>query len=198
MDAKEILSELGFLKARKIQNDDIVAFDCPAENLQTALKILRDNFQMQSLTDIASVDFGEGAEGGRFGAVYHLFSHTNKEYVRLVCHAENDENPSLPSATPIYKSADWLEREAFDMMGINFEGHPSLRRILMWRDYPYHPLRKDFPLAGKPTSLPETFEGNEDATEVVAAPEEGGPFHSPSDGEKFISRREPRSFDGRE
>ena len=109
----------------------------------------------------------------------------------VVC--ESAEEPKLPSLCPVFKGADWLEREAFDMMGIVFEGHPRLARILMWDSYPWHPLRKDFPLEGREAPLPPTFEGNENAAKVVPAPEEGGPFHSPSGGVKFVAQKEPRS-----
>ena len=77
------------------------------------------------------------------------------------------------------------------MMGIRFRGHPDLRRILMWEGYPYHPLRKDFPLAGIPAELPETAI---DADSVRTAPMLGGPFVAAS-GERSSIRREPRQYD---
>ncbi len=67
----------------------------------------------------------------------------------------SEEKSELPTVTGVWRTADWHEREIYDMMGIRFRGHPDLRRILMWEGYPYFPLRKDFPLAGKPTRLPE-------------------------------------------
>ena len=158
-----MLSEMAFLKPRR-SVDGIPAFDCPKDSLVKAAKILRDKFECQSLADIASVDMGEDAGNARFGAVYHFFSHTKKKYVRIVCMCESGERPVLPSLCSIYKGADWHEREAFDMMGIVFDGHPNLRRILMWDAYPWHPLRKDFPLAGKEGSpLPPTFEDEDEA-----------------------------------
>ena len=157
---------------------------------------MRDGYEFQALSDIASIDMGPDKSERRFGAVYHFFSHTKKRYIRLVAMCESADSPVLPSLCSVYKGADWLEREAFDLMGINFEGHPNLRRILMWDAYPWHPLRKDFPLAGRDAPLPETFEGNENVTKVVPAPENGGPFHSPSCGTEFCAEREPRSLDG--
>lgn len=196
MNQEKIIAELPFLKSRK-STDGILAFDCPCENLFAAAQSLKEKFECQSLSDIASLDMGAGAGFARFGAVYHFFSHTKKVFLRIVCMCESVEEPHLPSLISVYKSADWLEREAYDLMGIKFDGHPSLRRILMWDSYPYHPLRKDFPLAGKPTALPEYFEFNENVTKVVPAPEEGGPFHSPSHEVEFTPQREPRSFDGK-
>ena len=161
MDSEKIISELPFLKPRK-SSDSIAAFDCPPENLVKAAKTLRDSFDCNSLQDIAAIDMGVDSNP-RFGAVYHFYSHSKKKYARLVCMCADSENPALPSLCGVFKGADWHEREAFDLMGITFEGHPSLRRILMWDSYPWHPLRKDFP------------------------------FHSPSKPTVFASQREPRS-----
>lgn len=192
MEKEKILSELPFLTERK-SADGMPSFDCRPEDLVKAAQILRDKFEFQSLNDISAVDFGANLASRRFGAVYHFFSHTQKCYLRLAVVCESAEEPKLPSLCPVFKGADWLEREAFDMMGIVFEGHPRLARILMWDSYPWHPLRKDFPLEGREAPLPPTFEGNENATKVVPAPEEGGPFHSPSGGVKFVAQKEPRS-----
>jgi len=91
----------------------------------------------------------------------------------------------LPTVTGIWRTADWHEREIYDMMGIKFSGHRDLRRILMWEGYPYFPLRKDFPLAGRPSEMP-------DVAFSKAAPLEGGPFVTvPSTA--TTKDREPRS-----
>ena len=90
----------------------------------------------------------------------------------------------MPTVTTVWRTADWHEREIYDMMGIRFRGHPDLRRIIMWEGYPYHPLRKDFPLSGRPTNLPEVAFTN-------AAPLAGGPFVTVAGGKDTISR-EPR------
>ena len=192
----KLISEFHESLSERKSIDGIVAFNCKKNVFLLLAQKLRDEFEFETLTDLAALDMGEDAGDSRFGVVYHFYSHSNKKYVRVFVACDSEAEPKLPSLCSIYKGADWLEREAFDLMGIVFEGHPSLRRILMWDGYPYHPLRKDFPLAGKEAPLPPTFEGNEDATAVVPASEEGGPFHAPSSGAKFASEKEPRSVEG--
>ena len=89
----------------------------------------------------------------RFVVVYQLTSFKNRERLRLKVKVDGT-NPVCPSITSVFKSANWYEREAFDMFGITFEGHPDMRRIYMPEEYEYHPLRKDFPLMGVPGSIP--------------------------------------------
>ena len=192
MQKEKILSEMPFLSERE-SLDGIASFNCAPRDLFRAAQILRDRFEFQSLNDISSLDMGAHLSENRFGAVYHFFSHTKKQYARIATVCESADEPKLPSLCRLYKGADWLEREAFDMMGIVFENHPRLARILMWDSYPWFPLRKDFPLEGRDAPLPPTFEGNENVTKVVAAPEDGGPFHSPSGGTEFVTEKEPRS-----
>ena len=84
----------------------------------------------------------------RFAAVYHLLSVANNQRLRVRCYAENDALPIVPSVIDIWNSANWYEREAFDLYGIMFEGHPDLRRILTDYGFVGHPFRKDFPLVG--------------------------------------------------
>ncbi len=84
----------------------------------------------------------------RFAAVYHLLSVANNQRLRVRCYADNDALPIVPSVIDIWSSANWYEREAFDLYGIMFEGHPDLRRILTDYGFVGHPFRKDFPLVG--------------------------------------------------
>lgn len=89
----------------------------------------------------------------RFLVVYQLTSFKNKERLRLKVKVDGDD-PVCPSVTSVFKAANWHEREAFDMFGINFEGHPDMRRMYMPEEYEYYPLRKDFPQMGVPGSIP--------------------------------------------
>jgi NADH-quinone oxidoreductase subunit C len=133
------------------------------------------------LTDISSLDnYGDDP---RFTLVYHLYGYGHRCYLRLKADV-SEEKSELPTVTGIWRTADWHEREIYDMMGIRFRGHPDLRRILMWEGYPYFPLRKDFPLAGRPTDLPEV-------AFTDPAPMAGGPFVTIAGGKDTISR-EPR------
>ncbi len=103
------------------------------------------------LVDITSIDnYGDDP---RWTVVYHLRSLNNGCEVRIKTNV-SEEKSKLPTVLNIWATANWHEREIYDMMGIHFHGHPDLRRILMWEGYPYFPLRKDFPLAGKESELP--------------------------------------------
>src|ERR1041385_4421782 len=131
--------------------------------------------------DISAVDnYGEDP---RFTLVYELYGLAHRSYLRLKTRV-SEERPEAPTVTSVWRTADWHEREIYDMMGVRFSGHPDLRRILMWDGYPYFPLRKDFPLAGKPTDLP-------DVAFTKSAPLQGGPFVTVPGGKDDIAR-EPR------
>ncbi len=133
------------------------------------------------LVDITSIDnYGDDP---RWTIVYHLRGLRNGCELRLKT-VVSEEKSKLPSIVSVWPTANWHEREIYDMMGIHFGGHPDLRRILMWDGYPYFPLRKDFPLAGKPSDLPGVG-----FTRVT--PMEGGPFVTVAGGNSAQSR-EPR------
>ncbi|MCP3711607.1 NADH-quinone oxidoreductase subunit C [Paraburkholderia sp. CNPSo 3274] len=132
---------------------ELTLFVKASESLAVA-KELRDNpsLRFEQLVDLCGVDyqtFGDGAwEGARFAAVSHLLSLANNWRVRLRVFAPDDEVPIVPSLVEIWNSANWYEREAFDLYGIVFEGHPDLRRILTDYGFIGHPFRKDFPVSG--------------------------------------------------
>jgi len=151
--------------------------DCIAEVCDFAKKQLGFDF----LVDISSVD-NYGTDP-RFTVVYHLYGYGHHCRLRIKT-GVGEEVSELPTVTGVWKTADWHEREVYDMMGVRFRNHPDLRRILMWDGYPYFPLRKDFPLAGKSSNAP-------DVAFSKPAPLEGGPFVTlPSDQDS--GAREPR------
>lgn len=110
------------------------------------LVMLRDapEFRFQQLVDLTCVDYPERAQ--RFDVVYHLLSLTQNTRVRVKL--STDESTPVPTAVPAHPCADWFEREAFDMFGVMFDGHPDMRRLLTDYGFEGHPLRKDFPMTG--------------------------------------------------
>ena len=116
----------------------------PRERIVEVLKALRDQFQFQQCLDVCGADYPDREE--RFEVVYHLLSLTKNARVRVK--VTTDEVQPVPSVIEVYPSAGWFEREAYDMYGMVFEGHPDMRRLLTDYGFEGHPLRKDFPMTG--------------------------------------------------
>jgi NADH-quinone oxidoreductase subunit C len=148
----EALEQLGALVLEKgkglIATADVafgeLTLTGPADTVVQALTLLRDQFDFQQLVDLCGVDYPDRPL--RFDVVYHLLSLTRN--LRLRLKVQTDEDTPVPSAVAAYPVADWFEREAFDMYGIFFSGHPDLRRLLTDYGFHGHPLRKDFPMTG--------------------------------------------------
>src|SRR5712664_174953 len=152
-----------------------------AERIADICAFAKGELGFDYLVDISSIDnYGDDP---RFTMVYHLYGYAHHCYLRLKTDVA-EENCEAPTVTGVWRTADWHEREIYDMMGIRFRGHPDLRRILMWEGYPYFPLRKDFPLAGKASEIP-------DVAFTQPAPLEGGPFVTIAGGNDTLGR-EPR------
>lgn len=170
---KAILSEVDFRGE--------LTLNVTLEALPKALAICKEKLDYEMLLDISSLDhFGEDP---RFEVVYELATLDDSRHLRLKAKVSEDE--AVPTAIHLWAAADWHEREVWDMMGIPFSDHPNLKRILMWEGYPYFPLRKDFPLAGRPTDMP-------DVASTGVAPLEGGPFVT-APGADTVAKREPRA-----
>ena len=118
------------------------------EDLLAAGAFLRDDpdYSFRFLVDVTAVDYKDKTP--RFVAVYHLLSHEHNQRLRLKVPLDGD-NPEIESVTGIWPTANWHEREAYDLMGINFLNHPDLRHILLPDHWDCHPLRKDYPLEGR-------------------------------------------------
>jgi NADH-quinone oxidoreductase subunit C len=172
---------------------DHPAVNVPAANLREFAQGLRDELGYNMLLDLCGVDWDK--ESPRFGVIYHFYHGDRKTYLRVATLAPDDANPEVPSLAGLYPAADWHEREAYDMMGVRFAGHPNLTRILMWEGYPYHPLRKEFPLAGIETELPAADVAAATKAKVIAAPMMGGPFNAPTEDKFHMSDAEPRAAD---
>jgi NADH-quinone oxidoreductase subunit C len=131
-----------------------ITITVPAARYLDVAKTLRDHAELkfEQLIDLCGMDYSdwknEGREGLRYAAVSHLLSVSKNWRVRLKSHAPDDDFPQLPSVTEVWNSANWFEREAFDMFGIIFDGHLDLRRILTDYGFIGHPMRKDFPVSG--------------------------------------------------
>jgi NADH-quinone oxidoreductase subunit C len=153
-----------------------------ASDLREIAKFCRDELSFDYLIDITSIDnFGEDP---RFEIIYHLYSMPHGVHLRFKLKVPQEAG-AVDTVSDIWPTANWHEREVYDMMGIKFNGHPDLRRILMWEGYPYFPLRKDFPLEGLPSEMP-------DVAFTKITPMEGGPFVTlPSTATS--KDREPRS-----
>ena len=125
-----------------------------AEGLQATMTSLRDRpeLRFESLIDVCGVDYsayGDGPrEGPRFAVVYHLLSVAHNRRLRVRVFATDDDFPVVPSVVDVWPGANWYEREAFDLFGVMFAGHPDLRRILTDYGFIGHPFRKDFPVSG--------------------------------------------------
>lgn len=160
----------------------------PRERLLNVCRVLKSECGFDMLTDLTGVDnYGDVP---RFQVHYLLTSLSHSGRLRL-CIGVPEEDPVVDSVCAVWGTANWHEREAFDLLGLRFKGHPDLRRILMWDGYPHHPLRKDFPVAGLSAELPATAM---DAGVVEVAPMDGGPFAAVT-GTTFSTRREPRACD---
>jgi NADH-quinone oxidoreductase subunit C len=115
------------------------------ERLVEACRFLKENLKFERLSTVTAVD--RYPSEPRFELVYHLQSIARNERLRLKCRLAG-ERPEIDSATAVWRSANWYEREVFDLFGITFRNHPDLRRILMPEDWDGHPLRKDYPVTG--------------------------------------------------
>lgn len=160
----------------------------PRECIREACRLLRDEAGFEMLTDLSGVD-NTGCTP-RFEVHYLATSLAGCSRLRLITGVP-EEDPVVASVCEVWATANWHEREAYDMFGLRFAGHPDLRRILMWEGYPHHPLRKEFPVAGLPASLPATAE---EAGTVESAPMAGGPFVA-GIGTPSSTRREPAACD---
>jgi len=170
MTTQEIFDSLGQAFGEKLQQRaefrGETTYTIQESDFREITKFCRDNLSFDYLLDITSIDnFGEEP---RFELVYHLYSMPHAAHLRLKLKV-SEEVGALDTVSDIWPTADWHEREIYDMMGIKFNGHPDLRRILMWDGYPFFPLRKDFPLAGLPSDMP-------DVAFTKVTPLEGGPF----------------------
>lgn len=170
MTGQELLNRFTKTFGERIQNKTEfrgeTTYKIAAGDLREIAQFCRDELSFDYLIDITSIDhFGEEP---RFEIVYHMYSMPHAAHLRLKLPISEDVG-AIDTVSDIWPTANWHEREIYDMMGIKFNGHPDLRRILMWDGYPYFPLRKEFPLEGLPSETPDVA-----FTKITQM--EGGPF----------------------
>lgn len=132
------------LKVEVFRNQ--VSFYVDSEKLLEVLKILRDKFGYRYLVDVTAIDYP--SQDPRFCVVYHLWCHGENRLIRVKSWAKG-EPPTISSVVGLFSTANWHERECYDLFGIKFDGHPDLRRILLWEGFEGYPLRKDYPVEGR-------------------------------------------------
>ncbi len=181
------------LKSLKLALGELT-IEVAAADYLGVMKSLRDEpaLGFEELVDLCGVDYstyGDGAwQGKRFAAVTHLLSIVHNWRLRVRVFAEDDEFPAVDSVTDVWTNANWFEREAFDLYGIAFVGHPDLRRILTDYGFIGHPFRKDFPISGhvemrydpdqaRVIYQPVTIEPRENTPRIVREDTYGGPVH---------------------
>ncbi|MGC6436418.1 MAG: NADH-quinone oxidoreductase subunit C [Verrucomicrobiales bacterium] len=161
---------------------DELSLTVTKDSLIEIMTFCKNDLGFDYLVDLTAVD--NLGTNPRYEVVYELYSYSDSCHLRIKVGVDESER-EVSSVVDLWPTANWHEREAFDMIGVTFSGHPDMRRILMWEGYPYYPLRKDFPLAGKTSDMP-------DVAFSEPVPLEGGPFvTSPSSA--TTDKREPRS-----
>ena len=177
--AKKVLEQFSSATGHEFRGEQTVTV--PHGELRKVLEFCHGELGMEFLLDVSSVD-NMGSDP-RFEMVYELATLDDSIHLRIKSAIADGEE--VPTVSDIWATADWHEREVYDMMGIVFSDHPDLRRILMWEGYAYHPLRKEFPLAGKPSEMP-------DVASTGVAPLEGGPFVTSAGADSRV-KAEPRA-----
>lgn len=163
--ADKIANRFGSAVLERVSFRDDETLTIAKEKIHEAIRWIRDTHGFNLLVNICSVDnFGSDP---RFEVVYTLSQ--AETGVNITLKTRVNENEEVDSVVDLFGGANWQEREMWDLMGIKFKNHPDLRRILMWEGYPYHPLRKDFPVQGIPTE-------QEGMAFTESAPTAGAPF----------------------
>jgi NADH-quinone oxidoreductase subunit C len=138
---EEIVKKLNNFILEYKENIDMPVIVVDSKHILDVIKTLYEEFNFKMLVDLTAVDWLNKRDK-RFEVVYHLRNLDENKRIRVKI--QIDENEEVDSITSIYKGANWLEREVYDMFGIKFKNHPNLERILLWDEFPGHPLRKDF------------------------------------------------------
>ena len=181
------------IKRSEINFNQLVIY-INVEDIISTILFLKTNekCRFRQLIDITAVDYPQDEK--RFKVVYLLLSH--EKNLRIIINAKIDEKIIVPSITKIFPSANWMEREVFDMYGISFKDHPDLRRILTDYGFNGYPLRKDFPLTGH-TEVRYSEEKKKVISEPVKLDQEyrDFDFESPWEGTKYITKETKKNIE---
>ena len=139
---RKLIDEFGGVVRETHANHGDATAQVDAGRIADVLRFLRDEAELDMLMDVTCVDYL--GETPRFEMVYHLYSLENNERLRVKARVA-EERAEISSVTPLYESANWMEREVWDLYGITFDGHPDPRRLLLYEEFEGHPLRKDYP-----------------------------------------------------
>jgi NADH-quinone oxidoreductase subunit C len=181
--AEQLQQHFGDLVSKPVEfRSEITVSIADPARIAEVCEFAKTRLGFDLIKDISSVD--HHGDDPRFELVYELYGLAHRDHLRLKTRV-GEGRPELPSVCGVWRGANWHEREIYDMMGIRFAGHPDLRRLIMWEGYPYYPLRKDFPVTGRPTEVPEVAFSE-------TAPIEGGPFLTVPGG-RDATQREPRA-----
>jgi NADH dehydrogenase I D subunit len=166
-DTQRIVERFGEdILAAGLHNGQQIVYVKPEKLVELAEFVRSDpNLAYEALIDVTAIDrlnLPIGSDDARFQTVYQLRSYARKKHLMILCPTNSidgdPDKPTVPSLTPVFAGATWPEREAYDLLGVNFEGHPDLRRILMPSRWPYHPLRKNIPVGGEEVPFTLTWD----------------------------------------
>ena len=148
---EELKGVISGLEYQEVQVRDTQGAIIPKDRIVEVARALKEKYGFLQIIDVIGVDRNERKE--RFEVTYNLRNHKTFErvFIKVRC---DERNPHVPSLSSVWTGCNWMEREAYDMYGIHFDGHPDLRRMYLPDEFKYWPLRKDFPLMGIPGSIP--------------------------------------------
>ena len=151
---KQLLDKFPFLAGFEMKTP-FPAFFVPADKLIEVTRWLKDELAFDLLADLSAIDVSELGRSPRFEVLYNFYSLAHRDRMFLKVAVEEDEKLChVPTVSEIYATANWYEREVWDMFGVRFEGHPYLKRILMYESFEGHPLRKDYDIRRRQPLLP--------------------------------------------
>jgi NADH-quinone oxidoreductase subunit C len=143
----KLIENFGLNVSDFVQIHDIFTFEVAPKSILEVMQFLKDDatLRFNFLTDVCGIHYPDYEKERQFAVVYHMHNWVDNVRIRIKCYL-NGDNPEIDSVTPLFLGANWMERETYDFYGINFKGHPQLKRILNMDEMTVFPMRKEFPL----------------------------------------------------